>query len=350
MVFESRRLNKRLVAAATAFVVVMFLFKAIQFGWPYYDAPGSALAAVLAQYRHWSVHDLRLALLASTAVAVLLIAFRRRRGVAALALVLALGWMVSTEVAATVGIDKLATTFANNLPKPLNWVDQATGRTPTAYLGQAIRDPNGENLTEFWNRSITKVESLDGTAPGPGPTPSASLLSADGRLSNLNGFDYVLADSGVNLNAPVVATNGAMRLYRADGPWKLADTPQQVYPDGWCPDWCSYTYFEPGQSGVLKVSMGRLGYNGSAPAASVTVVIGTVRLDRQKQTAKFAVIERGVHRFVANGTTETLAFPVAQTPVRVEINVAHDTLIPPTSLDPRNLGVQVSFQFVQAKK
>jgi hypothetical protein len=350
MVFESRRLDKRLVAAATAFVVVMFLFKAIQLGWPYYDAPGSALAAVLAQYRHWSTHDLRLGLLASTAVAVLLIAFRRRRGVATVALVLALGWMVSTEVAATVGIDRLATTFETNLPKPLDWVDRANGRTSTVYLGQAIKDPNGENLTEFWNRSIRTVESLDGSAPGPGPTPSASLLRSDGLLSNLDGAKYVLADSGVNLAAPLVATNGAMRLYRAEGPWKLADALQQVYPDGWCPDWCSYTYFEPGQSGVLTVSIGRLGYNGSAPPAAVDVVIGTVRIDQQHQTARFAVIQRGVHRVVPNGTSQTIRFAVAKTPIRIEINVAHNTLIPPTSVDPRNLGVQVGFQFVQAKK
>ena len=43
-----------------------------------------------------------------------------------------------------------------------------------------------------------------------------------------------------------------MTLYRADGPWRLADAVQQVYPDTWCPDWCSYTYFVPGQSGVAQ--------------------------------------------------------------------------------------------------
>jgi hypothetical protein len=325
----------------------MFLFKPIQLGWPYYDAPGSALAAVLAYYRHWTTAGLRLALIVSTAVAVLLIAYRRRRGVAALALVLALGWMLSTEIAATVGIDKLATSFRTNLPKPLDWVDQATGRTPTVYLGQAIKDPDGENLTEFWNRSITKVESLDGTAPGPGPTPSASLLRDDGLLSNLAGANYVLADSGVNLNAPVVTSRGAMTLYRAKGPWRLADAVQQVYPDTWCPDWCSYTYFEPGQRGVLHVSLGRLAYNGSAAPAKVTVVVGTVRVDAAHQTPRLAAVRRDVHLIVPNGTTQTLAFPVARTPVRVEINVDPSTLIAPTSVDPRSLGVQVGFKFAR---
>ena len=46
MVFESKRIDRRVVAGATAFVLVLFLFKAIQIGWPYYDAPGSSIAAV----------------------------------------------------------------------------------------------------------------------------------------------------------------------------------------------------------------------------------------------------------------------------------------------------------------
>jgi hypothetical protein len=349
MVFEAKRVDRRMVAAATTFVLVLFLFKAIQFGWPYYDAPGSALAAVLNGYRHWTTGDLRLALVASVAVAVLLIAFRRRRGVAALALVLALAWMLSTEIAATVGIDKLATQFRNNLPQPLDWVDQATGRRPTAYLGQAITDPNGENLTEFWNRSITRVESLDGSAPGPGPASTANLLRPDGLLSNLDGFGYVLADSGINLNAPVVmeTANGVMTLYRADGPWRLADMVQQVYPDHWCPDWCSYTYFKPGESGVLRVSIGRLAYNGSAPGAAVRVEVGTVRV--KSQVPLLGTIERRVYKVIPNGTTQTLSFPVVKTPVRVEIRTTESTLIPPTpGGDQRTLGVQVGFQFVRS--
>ena len=79
-------------------------------------------------------------------------------------------------------------------------------------------------------------------------------------------------------------------------------------------------------------------------------MIGTVRIDQQHQTPRFAGIQRDVHRLVPNGTSVDLSFPVAQTPVRVEINVAPQTLIPPTSVDPRSLGVQVGFQFVPAKR
>jgi hypothetical protein len=101
---------------------------------------------------------------------------------------------------------------------------------------------------------------------------------------------------------------------------------------------------------VLKVSLARLGYNGSAPAARVNVVFGTVRIDHVHQTPRFAVIQRGVHRVIANGTTQTISFPVAQTPIRVEINVDPSTLIPATSVDPRHLGIQVGFKFLRAKR
>ena len=83
MVFEARRLDWRVVGAATAFVVVMVAFKAIQLGFPYYEAPGSAFAAALAYYSHWSSTEDRLALLGVLVVSVVLIAAApapRRRG------------------------------------------------------------------------------------------------------------------------------------------------------------------------------------------------------------------------------------------------------------------------------
>ena len=140
------------------------------------------------------------------------------------------------------------TDFRDNLPKPLDWVDQATHGRPVTYLGQEIKDPNGVWLTEFWNRSIKHVDSLDGSAPGPGPTASAGPARAPTERSPATTAPYVLADTGVVLQAPVVAPERRqLRLYRGRRPWRLLYALQQVYPDGWCPDWCSYTYFKPGQ-------------------------------------------------------------------------------------------------------
>jgi hypothetical protein len=53
-----------------------------------------------------------------------------------------------------------------------------------------------------------------------------------------------------------------------------------------------------------------------------------------------------VRQVVANGSDHVIRIPVAQTPVRVVITIKHT--IPP-SVDPRNLGAQVAFNFVPAK-
>jgi hypothetical protein len=350
MVFESKRVSWWAIGASTAFVLAMVLFKAIQTIWPYYEAPGSAIPGILVAYRHWDMHSLRLGLLGVTAVSLALIALRRRPVVAAVTAVLALAWMLSGEIAMTYGLDNGANAFRANLPPQLTWVDAASHGQPVTYVGQEIRDPNGENLTEFWNRSITRVDSLDGSAPGPGPAGTANLLSPDGALSGLSGVHYVLADLGVNLVGKIVAQNptGAMRLYHGNGDWHLLDAVQQVYDDGWCPNWCSYSYFKPGQRGTLQVSIGREGYNGTAPPARVTIVSGDVGV--KSQTAVMGRVTGDVHRVVPNLSTQTVNIPVEKTPVRVELTTAPSTLIPPSASDNRHLGVQVGFKFVPARK
>ena len=200
----------------------------------------------------------------------LAIAFRRRRGVAAATVVLGFAWLLAGQIAFTVGVDHVATGFTRNLPEPLNWVDRADGGQPATYLGQAIKDPNGENLTEFWNRSIHKVASLDGSAPGPGPSFTPSLVSPDGRLAGLT-TPYVVADAGIRLAEPVAATpsRGTMVLYHSpNGQWHLLDSVTQVYSDGWCPEWCAYTYFKPHRRGTLLVTLSRTAYGGTAPPAA----------------------------------------------------------------------------------
>jgi hypothetical protein len=244
----------------------------------------------------------------------------------------------------SVGIDRVATNFTHNLPAPLDWVDQADGGRPATYLGQAIKDPNGESLTEFWNRSLHKVASLDGTAPGPGPASTPGLLSPDGRLSGIS-TPYVVADTGIRLAEPVVARpdKGSLVLYGSpNGRWHLLDSVQQVFSDGWCPHWCAYTYYKPGQRGTLVVSLGRQGYGGPAPPAHATVTVGSVRLDRNDNAALGRRISR-VRRDVPNGGGATVSIPVT-TPVRAVITIP-DT-IPRTDSEPRDLGAQVEFHFV----
>ena len=67
---------------------------------------------------------------------------------------LLLGWMLAGEISMTVGLDNGADQYRKNLPAQLNWVDARVHGQPVTYIGQAILDPFGEQLTEFWNRSI----------------------------------------------------------------------------------------------------------------------------------------------------------------------------------------------------
>lgn len=51
---------------------------------------------------------------------------------------------------------------------------------------------------------------------------------------------------------------------------------------------------------------------------------------------------------VRNGLQETLKFPIARTPVRVEVFI--EPTFRASEGDPRNLGAQVAFEFIPAPK
>ena len=68
--------------------------------------------------------------------------------------------------------------MAGNMAQPWDWLDRATGGRTVVTLGQQITDPTGIWLIEFWNRSVQKIWSTDGSAPGPGPTLTPDLATA----------------------------------------------------------------------------------------------------------------------------------------------------------------------------
>ena len=118
------------------------------------------------------------------------------------------------EIGATAGADSLANDFRGHLPQPLDRIDRGPAGRAVTYLGQQLKDPNGLWLTEFWNRSLEHVASLDGAAPGPGPTFGPYLKSIDGTLSQWTGDPYDARRAGVTLQAPIVGTRGGLVLYR----------------------------------------------------------------------------------------------------------------------------------------
>jgi hypothetical protein len=157
---------------------------------------------------------------------------------------------------------------------------------------------------------------------------------------------YVLADNGVTLQAKKIDHWGALTLYEKNGPWKLLDAEQQVYEDGWMPEWSSYTYFKPGQKGTLEVTLSRTAFNGPGKGGNAKVAVSTVKIDPAEGGPAQGRIYAVKRKVVPNGGQVTLRFPVT-TPVRAEVNIPN-TFRASTS-DPRQLGALVGFRFVPAK-
>jgi hypothetical protein len=343
MVLLADEIDWRVVGAASVFVGYLFLAKGLELQFPYFEAPGFAILTIGNRSFGWDAGDLQLALLVALAVSLLVIALRRQPLVPIVAAAVVLVWLQTGQIQNSRGINDLAGRFRANLPAELDWIDRATGRAPVTYLGQAIQDPNGIWLTEFWNRSLQHVQSLDDTAPGPGPALTPDLVAPDGTLARTYDTPYVVADNGVTLDAQTVVTSGRLTLYRVDPPWRLLDAVRNVSSDGWAPESSSYTYYKPGQRGHLEVTLARTGYNGDAPPGRAVIRVGEVRInsDLRSELGRMDVVRRAV---VENGSSQTLRIPVAETPVRVEITVT--PTFQPSEFDRRHLGAQVSFRFV----
>ena len=142
---------------------------------------------------------------------------------------------MTAEVYAARGERHLSTQIDQNLPKPLDWVDRKTGGGSVVVIGQGITDPTGIWETEFFNKSIRKMWSIDGTAARVGgPVLTPDLAAANGRLWPPPDTQYALALNGVELQGRLVKQVGQSRLYRLDGgPLNLAAAVTGVQSDGW---------------------------------------------------------------------------------------------------------------------
>ena len=84
------------------------------------------------------------------------------------AFVLSIGWSTWAETAAATYSNNFSDLFFNGLPKPLGWVDEATGGKPAVYIGQKIADPNGDLVDGVLEPRACAACGAS-TAPRPGP-------------------------------------------------------------------------------------------------------------------------------------------------------------------------------------
>jgi len=343
---------------AWAFTAWLVLYYGYQLDFPYFEAPGFGVATLANRAWHWDQPTIRIALAVACAVllAMILAPARARRPVLMLAVAATLTWMLAGEIESSRGAAIQSQNYANNMPQPFNWIDRATHGDDVTFMGQEISSGEalGVNLMEFWNRSVKHIWSLDGSAPGPGPTLTPDLQNRVGALTHDPGFKYVVSTNGVNIVGTTVASKPGLTLRRIDHhPWMIQETLYKVTNDGWISAYQStetalgrFAYFGPERApGTLHVTVGRAGFcPTSAPSTHVTVRIGPVALDEQR--APYVAHAQKTERFTLPNCTSRSISLTATPPLAVQVT-AFPTFVPRQYGigDDRHLGAQVRFSF-----
>ncbi len=357
-------------AIGLAAVVTVYVVNAVPvvLRYPYYEAHGLAILAFANRELSWSEARIDRALLVTSLIAVAVAVALRfvRRGspalvaLAAVSALVVVTWSMTTEVYAAQGERTFSHDVDERLPQPLNWVDRATGGRSVVVLGQQITDPTGVQETEFFNHSIRKIWSLDGTAISVGaPILTPDLDATDGTLTPSPGTEYALGMNGVNIRAPEVTRHGDAVLYKLDGPIRLRDALIGRESDGWIvatgdDDVAhgSYTRYDVSGDGpgLALVTLSRDNWcpsPGQRQTATATVRIGPVGIGSDKQPAIARVT--GVRSFpVRDCEANGVALRVPRVPWRIEVSVS-PTFVPrevdPSRSDNRRLGARFDARF-----
>jgi hypothetical protein len=352
----------------------------------YWDAPGLAILQGANRQLGWTASPARSALLGVLVLTVVIGLLPRltRRLVAlpvlGVAAVGVLAWTATGEVAAADGTRRHAEFAYKSLPRPLDWVDRAAHGRPVLYLGQGLESTGATEhvyFTEFWNRSIAKVWSLDGTAPGPGATltPNHDVQGrlVDGEWKPVGtGFAYVLTDGPIDLVGKVVArrvgligggqNSRRLLLWKAAQPLRIRYEALGLEKDGWIsarsqgedmpPKFeSSYDQFSvPGDRRVaVQVVLSRKAWCGPAPPSPVEIQVGKLTIGPDKQPALGRVTDKK-RWLVRSCSRRVFTFPAPATPFRVDVR-AWRPFVPAEisdrfSYEKRPLTTMVSYRVV----
>jgi hypothetical protein len=370
IVLEHRRVRVVALAISAGFVAYLLVTTPYHMDTRLYsDSPGLAILAAANRAYGWTPERaetvLLWMLLGAVAVVGAVVLLRRHpasRAVALAAAVLTVGWNATGEINAARGSTAFADGLMANLPQPPTWVDEATGGEPALYLGQKISDANGLWLLEFWNRSIQRVWSLDGSAPGPGPTLTPDLLSAGGELAGDPGYRYAIAENGIELAGTPIRTQRGWRLYRLDPPLRLASAVRGIFGDGWIGSntddnrvGAGYSRFvspEP-VPGTVFVTVGRKAWCSDKDIpGNVIMQAGSLALGPERNGVVDRLTDEAGWQ-VRACSERTFPLDVPAAPFHVQITV--EPTFSPYQLDPegqsdrRRLGAQVSFDWRPGK-
>ena len=391
------RLRWWAIAGTAGLVLYVILTTPYQLDlWPYADALGFGVVQMANRDLAFDNGDVKTLLVVALVIGLaLLLAPRFLRGhrragigIAIGAAALVLAWNVTGEISASNGVNNFSQNLLRNFPSPPTWIDDATGGKPTIYLGQKITDPQGIWLMEFWNKGLTYVWSLDGTAPSPGrhapgyvtpdAQPDGTLTGKSIPTGNPPGVDYMVADNGIQVAGteivrpkvrsvitedefgfPIhkeVVTEAPWRLLKIDRPLRLSSSPSGIEPDGWVtppagsdkgtPAVSAYNQFStPGDKpGWIHLVVSRAGWRGKDKPGNVVIKVGDLVRGPDKQPA-LGKVRQTLRWVVHAGKTKNFYLP-AGPKTRVEVKIS-PTFSPYEfgGSDRRELGAQLAYSF-----
>ena len=354
------------IIVSTAAIVAAIIATPIDRGvdqFPYYEAHGLSILAFLNRELSWAIGRIETAAIIAAMVAGLLVLLVRwlaaRPGSAGrtTAIVIAIGliaWNLTNEIYASIGEHDFSSAVAKSLVVPHDWVDRAVGSEEVTILAQNARNGNGVWGYEFWNRSIKKVWSVDGTHPPPGDGVTPDLVSPDGTLSPSPHTRYILQVNGVEVAGEEVARPGddGTALIRIGPTLKLKANQVGITGDGWMGARAAYNRFDVSQDGdsfaIVRLSRETFCPVGVQLPGLITARIGPLGVSAKKEPKLASVTETETVYVPACGS-RAIAFNAPAGPWRIELEA--DTFRP-SEIDPkhtsdaRDLGARVSFQVV----
>jgi hypothetical protein len=273
-----------------------------------------------------------------------------------------LAWNITGQISAAAGTVSVARDSTNLLGHPFSWVDDNNGRKPTIYLGQGVADQRPEWMLEFWNRSIQRVSSLDGTILGPGPS-GAPNITAKGQLywtadpaAPGKVFDYAVEDwPCIDFAGKLVkkhdygvgANVKTWRLVRLTKPNFLLATCSGIYSDGWSgPNDSTYFRYAGTKPGWLRIQLSRQDWK----PTPVDIQMGPIGV--QHRTPVIARVTHHKRFMLRSGGTQTVWLRVPASGFAVHtaiVNKFVPHLVNPSFGDPRTLGALVNYRFFTKK-
>jgi hypothetical protein len=379
LVFSRKRVSTLGLVAAGAYTLYLVgyaLYHVTQYPYQmgvqlYSDALGFAILQQANRDVSWTPTEARWILIAMAVVAIGVLALPRvgrvsTRVVAAVtvaAAVAVLGWNFTGELAASSGTNSIARAAATTLGRPFSWVDDSTHLRPTLYMGEAEVDQNPEWLLEFWNRSLARISSLDGSVLGPGFSGSPNILR-NGALywqDTTEGlkiqYDYAVEDlpcielAGNSVKTHQYRAGGRLqtwRLVQLAKPNRLLSTCTGIYADGWTGSTGSFYYRFSGPAGWLRLTYSRP-ENYPIPPTRVRIRLGTLEIvDQQPALTQLTTF---VQPTIKNLQTRVTWLRVPAGGFAVHVGVVKKFI--PNDYDHRGdrreLGVMLSYRFVQTR-